>query len=246
MSQLYPLQGRCQIKSQLCCLEDVSDVITSSKGDSIHVYSSTGAFMQVSPLQTEPSQIYPTSACSMTSTDAFWWTHMGDSDRLVICPAAKPTLIIGDSIRMHEAILEIHQVISVDALPQITSARTTPIVRFVILVEGLLLPGVTCGALWGVEAVSFDSYRDGDTEVHSPGGGSDGSTAQDSNDEEHDNNIPPVEMEKRYLAVFVVAFEDSAVVECACALKDNVIHDQTPTSIRFIAPSIAIVSGSNG
>ena len=131
----------------------------------------------------------------MIVTQEFWWEHVGNSDQLTFVRHAvepvgdipdccqvqcRPTLLIGDSIHMQEADIDISRVIMVDVLSSHSShshshshaacnrsALQETMTRFAILIEGTLLPGtgVSC---WGFRTNTAGAgvnamYPDGET-----------------------------------------------------------------------------------
>lgn len=264
------LAGRCQTVSSLGTFLEVSRIHPALTSAEIYTYD--GDIIRVHSNQLTRSPIYHTTSECMVSTAAFRWEHVGELDRLLYhsmlgdpelpCsappadpdylhnhPLNKPTLFIGDSIHMHDLVVDISSVLMVDAL---TPTTDVAVPRFALLVEGSLGPGANYGLIHRQTDASlihraFDVYRDGATEVNSPRSlaGGDASSA-DSNDEEHHHSIPPYETDRRYLVIFVAVLDGVPVVECACTLRDHVLHDQIPTSIRYAAPSLAVVSGTNG
>jgi hypothetical protein len=163
-------------------------------------------------------------------------------------PQDKPTLYIGDTICTQDLVVEVSTVLMVDSL---TPTADVAVPRFVLLLEGRLHPGANFGLIHhhtnGLPLGAFDTTCDGETEVNSPRSatGGDNSSA-DSADEDPHHSLPPFETERRYLVVFVIVLDDVPLMECACALRDHVLHDQIPTSVRYAAPSLAVVAGTNG
>lgn len=254
-----PLEGRSQIKSAVCNLLEVDRIFCDSR--SAQVFSSSGSFVELLPTQVRRSDIFFTSAKSMTSTASLWWEHVGDSDRLcfvnvnhshppwpmtvsgnpLYASSTRSTLLIGDYIRMQEMCVEVNQVIAVDVL---SADLTAPILHFCILLEGAILPG---NSMYGVNHFETEAYRDGATDLNSLNHRAHGSNSSaNSDDEENQHSIPPQETQRQFVLVFVAVVDDIPSVLCTCALHELVLHDQTPTSVRYATSGVALVSGSNG
>eukprot|EP01032_Pedospumella_encystans_P029255 gene29255-33042_t len=253
-----PLEGRSQIKSAVCSFLEVDRIFCNSQ--SAQVFSSSGSFVDLHPAQVRRSDIFHTYAKCMTSTASLWWEHIGDSDRLgfvnsncssPVWPvtaegnpqhpfSTRSTLLIGDYIHMQEMCVEVSQVIAVDVL---SADLTAPILHFCILLEGAILPG---NSLFGGSSFDTEAYRDGATDQNSPHHANGSNSSANSDDEENQHSIPPQETQRQFVLVFVAVVDDIPSVLCTCALHELILHDQTPTSVRFVTSGAALVSGSNG
>jgi hypothetical protein len=264
------LIGRSQTSSS--CVGNVFEVERVYCGTQFaEVYTYSGEFVRIAPAQHTRSEIYYSTARCMSSTSSVLWEHVGDSDRLEFClvserelraddactadqyltpPVQKPTLLIGDTIVLHEAVVEVHNVIMADVL---SAQSVHAAIRFALLIEGSIAPGARFHLTHRFDTAAadgadiFDSNRDGETELNSPHSHAPGeASSADSNDEGNEHCLPPCITEKRYLAIFATALDGVVVVECACVLRDLVLHDQIPTDIRLVAPGLAVLAGSNG
>jgi len=240
-------QDYIQHNLDLCNLITVERLHTRST-DELCILALTGQYVTISAFQRTARYDYSgRSTCQrMSRSFDLWWDHVSDIDQLLFTSSEhRPLLIVGDSIRMHEAVIEVHRVIAVDMMP---TADSSPVRHLALLIEGAIIP--EAGSFqFESDANKFDN--DGTTELGSPSGshqrGGTNSTSE-SADDEQSNSIQPIDIEKQFFVVFVVVEDEMMmpVVECVSCLNEFMIHDQVPCSVLYAAPNAAVVYGCHG
>lgn len=240
-------QDYIQHNLDLCNLISVERLHTRST-DELCILALTGQYATISAFQRTARYDYSgRSTCQrMSRSFDLWWDHVSDIDHLLFTSSEhRPLLIVGDSIRMHEAVIEVHRVIAVDMMP---TTDSSPVRHLALLIEGAIIP--EAGSFqFESDANKFDN--DGTTELGSPSGshqrGGTNSTSE-SADDEQSNSIQPIDIEKHFFVVFLVVEDDMMmpVVECVSCLNEFMVHDQIPCSVLYAASNAAIVYGCHG
>lgn len=240
-------QDYIQHNLDLCNLITVERLHTRST-DELCILALTGQYVTISAFQRTARYDYSgRSTCQrMSRSFDLWWDHVSDIDHLLFTSSEhRPLLIVGDSIRMHEAVIEVHRVIAVDMMP---TADSSPVRHLALLIEGAIIPEAG-NFQFESDANKFD--KDGTTELGSPSGshqrGGTNSTSE-SADDEQSNSIQPIDIEKQFFVVFVVVEDEMMmpVVECVSCLNEFMVHDQIPCSVLYAAPNAAVVYGCHG
>ena len=255
--------------STACELEDVHSLCC--KAHSLTINGRNRAFSQIDMngntlreakcYHSEKFQRYP------TKSGLVWWEHRRSFENMSMCgtvaqhqesanegsnilrqPSAKVEskliLIIGDSIECSDGVLEIDEVITVDAwtpsIPVLLGApsKSSTMYNIVILVDGRLTYPTKTQLIHECDGASEIGDEE---ELLNPSNGS-------GNDENSGQNKTCgfVEACRKYFFLYASYHRGMVHVCHSVELNQYLISDQIPCNVLCVGPELAVVSGTNG